>query len=151
MMKIGAINAPIAQAFLKGVECHIEADLVPILETVSDGSSHAGHSNGYPLDPVLFYACREGFSTGPHNPKRRIIEFRRTSMPVHHQPNLPGSLCSQVMELKSREQTDDSLGNTSADTGEGMVFGQRCVRTTVEAATQVNEVAAFCEALNALS
>jgi hypothetical protein len=32
-----------------------------------------------------------------------------------------------------------------------MVFGQRCVRTTVEATTQVNEVAAFGEALNALS
>jgi hypothetical protein len=96
------------------LNCHVDADLVSILETVGHGLDGRVNSNGHSFYDVFLHARRQGDTGKKDDPQRWIIDSWEAGSYIDGQPDLKPCLRRQPMKLERGEQADNAAPDTAA-------------------------------------
>lgn len=134
----------IPQSFARDVD----ADLVPIFETLRDGSGWTRHlqldaSEGVRVDAVHWLEVRHA-----NDAHGRHIDTRSAGAAVDGDPDLAGILRAEFMEAQGRQQAEDPFRNPCGDFDEGLMVGRLLVGRRIETASHAGEPAGVDETSN---
>jgi len=115
--------APVSSALLERLQGHVQTDLVAVLETVHHRPGWSGHLDRNPLDPMFLDPLRHAAAGEAHDAQRGIVDARPGGGPFQRHPDFMGILGADLVEAKSREQTDDTVGNKFGRLGHAVVSG----------------------------
>ncbi|CQR42176.1 protein of unknown function (plasmid) [Thiomonas sp. Sup16B3] len=118
---------------LQGLQRHIQADLVAVLEAVRHGLCNTVHPE---LDAIAFNfldACRVSVARELHHLDRRMVEPWGMAAARHGDPDLARQLGGQFVELQRGEQAEHGLRHLGGDGHETLKFRPVGVRQTVQA------------------
>jgi len=98
--------ASVSTKVSKGLERHVEPDLVPELEAIGHRPSAVGDQDRDPFEDVLGDARGQGLATHPHDAKRWIVDCRSPSLVADGEPDLERCLRRELVVPERREQAD---------------------------------------------
>src|SRR5450759_69199 len=71
--EVGRGRFPLSDAFLESLQCHVQTDFVPILETVNDGLGRMGHPDRHAVKHMGFNSNCVRRSRKANNPNRKVL------------------------------------------------------------------------------
>ncbi len=104
----GATSRP--PAFPECLDGNIQADLVPVFETIRDGFGRGIYVHGYPFYLIFLYAGTECSLGEAHDTQWRVLHARPPGLFADGQPDFKWRLGREVMKTQGGQQTDHAFG-----------------------------------------
>ena len=125
---------------------YILSDLVPVLETISDGLGERVNPGRNTVYQMRLYAGLQCLPGESDDSQRRFISGRRTGFVSYRDPDFEWCLSGDPMEPQRRKQTNHSMGNTLCGFHQTVIGGDGAIGQHVKAAPKTLEPARFAKA-----
>ena len=140
MIELVERKTSFAPCLSESFERYVEADLVSVLEGVSQGLGDAVDPYVLAFDVVAFDTRGERLAGEADDPERRITKARLTRTAIDRHPDFRWKLGSDPVEAQRREQADDTTWDGPSGNRQAMMFRDGSIRTTVLAASDPLEL-----------
>ena len=127
-----------AKAFAQPFHGHVDSNLGPVAKTIDNCSRGLCDGNFNALDPMANNAFGERSSSETHKPDSRVVDLGPPRRPVDCHPDGRWHLQCEFVELKSRSETDNALGNEHGGFSKHMARVDLCVPKLVKTTSRAN-------------
>jgi hypothetical protein len=124
--------AACSPAFFERLNGDVQTYLVPVSEAIDDGLGGEVHLHRHALDPVFLDAGSERGLGEVRDAQGTIRQARPPGLLSDSQPDFKRCLGRQFVKAQGGQQADDAVGDTLANLGQRVVFGDTAAGENIE-------------------